>query len=416
MMQGGTNLPRIRDYNQGVVLEAVRTREGASRIEIAEKTGLTPQTVSNIVRRLLDEGLIIEAGVGTSSGGKPRVQLRINPDARYAVGVLVDRDAASLVVMALDGRIMARSGCPLHQEEGPEGVIAQLVKAINGLVEQARIDQTKILGIGVGYPGPMDHESGVLYEPFDLLGWGQVPLKEALQQRTGYSVVVDNDATATAIGERWVGGAQGAENFALIFMGMGVGAGLYIQSQIYRGSTTNAGEFGHMSINLSGPECFCGNRGCIEVYCSPAALIKAVKARLAQGEPSSLQDLDPACLDLDAICDAALEEDQVALGALQQSAQILAAGVLNLVSLLDLELVVLGGKALREVGFIYQSAVHKALHERLITRNVRQIRVELSAAGADAGAVGAAALVLHKIYSPRLTGLGAGADPVKNII
>src|SRR4051812_26091296 len=113
MMQGGTNLPRIRDYNQGVVLEAVRTGEGASRIEIAEKTGLTPQTVSNIVRRLLDEGLIIEAGVGTSSGGKPRVQLRINPDARYAVGVLVDRDAASLVIMALDGRIMARSGCPL---------------------------------------------------------------------------------------------------------------------------------------------------------------------------------------------------------------------------------------------------------------------------------------------------------------
>jgi predicted NBD/HSP70 family sugar kinase len=403
MMQGGTNLPKIRDYNQGVVLEAVRTGEGASRVEIAEKTGLTAQTVSNIVRRLLDEGLIVEAGVTSSSGGKPRTILQIKPDARYAVGVLVDRDEVALVIMALDGRIMARSRHALHPEQGPQMVLGEVSQAVQELVSQTEIDREKILGLGVGYPGPMNHETGVVFEPFDLMGWGQIHLKEILQELTGYPVIVDNDANVAAIGERWAGETQGAANFAFIFMGMGVGAGLFIQNQIYRGSTTNAGEFGHMTMNVAGPECFCGNQGCLEVYCSPARIIKAVRERLEKGEASCLE---PENLTLHCVTEAALVGDKVAREEIERSARMLARGVVSIASLLDLELVILGGKALGNVGEIYQTEAQRALDERLITRNVRRVCVELSHTMEEAGAVGAAALVLHEIYTPRLTGLG----------
>jgi predicted NBD/HSP70 family sugar kinase len=403
-MRSGTNLPRVRDYNQGVVLEAIRVGNGVSRVEIAENTGLTAQTVSNIVRRLLDDDLVIEDGVDPS-GRKPRVKLRIKPDSRYAIGALIDRDETSLVLMDLDGRIVGRESRPVDQKQGAQGVLDQVAEATETLVHNASVDPNKVLGVGLGCPGPMDHDQGILYEPLDLFGWNwhEVALKQDLSGRIGLPVIVDNDATAAAVGERWVGGAQGVRNFAYIFMSMGLGAGIFIENQLYRGDTTNAGELGHMSINIDGPLCFCGNRGCLEIYCSPVRILSAVRLRLQQGEPSSLADLPE--LTLPAIRHAALTGDPVALEEVRYSARMLANGMVNLVSLLDLRLIVLGGRHLAEVGPIYQKEVERALNNRLLTRNLRKVKVELSLAGQDAGAVGAAALVLHEIFAPRLTEL-----------
>ncbi len=405
-MQSGTNLPRVRDYNQGVVLEAIRICDGVSRVEIAEQTGLTAQTVSNIVRRLLDEGLVIEDGLDPS-GRKPRVRLRINPTGPYAIGVLLDRDETSLVMMGLDGQIVACTRYSVDQQQGASTIIDQISSAIEQLIQKAAIPREKILGIGLGCPGAMNHTLGIVYEPLDLFGWNwhEVALRDALKDKTGYPVVVDNDATASAIGERWVGGAQRAGNFAFIFMGMGIGAGFFIGNQLYRGDTTNAGEFGHMTLNIDGPLCFCGNRGCLELYCAPAHIVTAVKEQLKQGKASLLQSSHLAELGIEAIYQAALAGDEIALSEIQRSATYLAAGVVSLVNLLDLPTIILGGQKLYQVGAIYKASVERALRERLITRNVRHVGVELSIAGENAGAVGAAALVLHELYSPRLTEL-----------
>ncbi|NWJ46199.1 MAG: ROK family transcriptional regulator [Chloroflexi bacterium] len=406
-MPGGTNLPRIRDYNQGVVLEAIRIGDGISRVKIAEDTGLTAQTVSNIVRRLLEEGLVVEAGVDPS-GRKPRVKLRINPETRYAVGVLMDRDGISLALLALDGSVVASSSQPLTVPAHETGAIIDMVaRCIGEMIENSQIPEHKILGVGVGWPGPMDHERGIVYEPLDLFGqnWKELNLKKALEDRTGLRVLVDNDATAAAIGEHWVGGAQNATNYAYIFMGAGIGAGIFLQDQIYRGDTTNAGEFGHITINFEGPPCFCGNRGCLETYCSPVAMVTKVKALLEENKPSLLSK-GRGKIDFEAVSKAALEGDALALSVVKESARILAAGIVSLVNLLDIRLVILGGNKLHPLRHIYQSEVDKALNERLITRNVKPVTVELSMAGEFAGAVGAAALVLHEIYTPRLAGLG----------
>jgi len=403
-MQSGTNLPRVRDYNQGVVLDAIRVGSGISRVEIAEHTGLTAQTVSNIVRRLLDEGLVIEDGVDPS-GRKPRVKLWLNSGARYAVGALLDRDEIFMALVGLDGRILARAYRPVDQQQGAMGVVSQIVLATDLLVSESGVPRNKLVGFGLGCPGPMDHDKGVLYEPLDLFGlnWHAVEIKEALQQQMGVPVIVDNDATAAAIGERWLGGRQRSRNFAFVFMGIGgIGAGFFIENQIYRGDTTNAGEIGHMTLNPEGPECFCGSRGCLELYSAPSSLLKTIRQRLQQGEKSSLP---LAGLTFAQVGQAAQEGDQLALEVIQNSARMLGFGLISLVNLLDLRLIVLGGRYMGYVAPFYQAEIQKIFNQRLLTRNVRGVDIETSIAGEDAGAVGAASLVFHELFSARLTEL-----------
>lgn len=408
VLRSGTNLPRIADYNQGVVLEAVRVADGISRVEIAQNTGLTAQTISNIVKRLIDRGLVIEADRAVSNGGKRRVRLRANPDSAYAVGVQIDGDETSFVIANLTGQVVARHRQPTFHEQGPLATIEQIATSIKQIVEKAEIPDDKTVGVGVACPGPLDHTRSIVFQPPNLPGWQEVPLQELLERKTGYAVVVDNDATAAAIGERWFGGAKSTSNFAFIYAGVGIGAGLFLKDHVYRGASANAGEFGHMTLNPNGPECFCGNRGCIEVYCSPQGLTQSVKQRLKQGEPSSLRtafDNVMENVDFQAVEYAVLSGDNVAIEELQKSATLLGYGVVNLVNMLDVELVVLGGKGFRCLGDIYKQEIEHVLQSRLIARQFRKIEVKLSEAGEDVGALGAASLVLHKTYSPHLAAL-----------
>lgn len=408
VLRSGTNLPRIADYNQGVVLEAVRVADGISRVEIAQNTGLTAQTISNIVKRLIDGGLVIEADRAVSDGGKRRVRLRANPDSAYSIGVQIDGDETSFIIANLTGQVVARDHQPTFHEQGPLGTIEQIATSIKQLVERAGIPADRTLGVGVACPGPLDHTRSIVFQPPNLPGWQEVPLKELLERKTKYAVVVDNDATAAAIGERWFGGAKSTSNFAFIYAGVGVGAGLFLKDHVYRGATSNAGEFGHLTLNPNGPECFCGNRGCVEVYCSPRGLTRTVKQRLEQGEPSSLRtafDNGAENVNFQAVGQAALSGDDIAIEELRKSATLLGYGVVNLVNILDVELVVLGGKGFRDLGKIYKQEIERVLHRRLIARQFRSIEVELSEAGEDVGALGAASLVLHKSYSPHLAAL-----------
>lgn len=408
MLRSGTNLPRVADYNQGIVLEAIRVVDGISRVEIAENTGLTAQTISNIVKRLMDLGLVIEADKAVSGGGKRRVRLRANPDSAYAIGVQIDGNETSFIMVNLTGQVVARDRQPTSHEQGPSGVIEQVATSIKQIIKKTEIPTDKILGIGVACPGPLEQTRSIVFQPPNLPGWQEVPLKELLERKTDYSVVVDNDATAAAIGERWFGRAKSTSNFAFVYTGVGIGAGLFLEDHVYRGTTANAGEFGHMTLNPNGPECFCGNRGCVEVYCSPRGLTRAVKQRLERGEPSSLKtafDDETGNLVFQAVEHAALSGDNIATEELKKSATLLGYGVVNLVNLLDVESVVLGGKGFRNLGEIYKQEIERVLQSRLIARQFRNTEVRLSEAGEDVGALGAASLVLHKAYSPHLAGL-----------
>lgn len=408
-MKTGTNLPKVRDYNEQVVLELIRINGGTSRVEIAERTGLTAQTASNIVRRLLAKDLIVEGDKAVSKdSGKPRVGLEINPGAGYALGVQIDCNDISLVTMDLAGNVIATSERRTLQERGPDGIIEDVARLVEDSLLETVLDPEKVLGLGVCCPGPLDHQTGVVYDPPNLWGWEEVPLKERLEQKTGLPVLIDNDATASAIGERWSGGAQGVQDFAFIYVGVGIGAGLFVGNQLLRGSSSNAGEFGHTTVNVHGPECFCGRRGCVEVYCAPGSVASRVMTRLDQGEESVLSHMVREDLTFREVGEAALAGDTLSREEVEYSSELLGQGVVNLVNTLDLELVVLGGRGLGQAAGIYAEKIEKVLRATTLARELREVRVELSAHGVNAGPVGAAASILHTTYNPQMRDIEAG--------
>nr|SBO98313.1 Transcriptional regulator/sugar kinase [Nonomuraea gerenzanensis] len=390
-MQQGTNLPKVGSYNRAVVLEAIQASDGISRVQIAAVTGLTAQAVSVIVRRLLEEGLVVEDGSAPSNGGKPRTILRVDARAGYAVGVHFDPQELSCVLADLAGSPVARLHLPLRPEDRPDAVIRTMAGAARGILREAGVPDGKVLGVGLACPGPLDAD-GVMVSPPRLPGWDRVPIKGLLQEYTHFPVTVDNDATAAAIGERWAGIARSAPGLAYLYLGTGIGGGLILDNQVYRGSSLNAAEFGHITVEPEGPACYCGNRGCVEAVCCPSA----IEAALGTGADHA------------AICAAAARGEPAARRVIERVAQRLADAAVSVVNMLDIDLLVLGGPALREVGEIYREVIARAVSERPLARRLHRVRVETSPIAADAAAIGAASLVFHATYAPRLGTLLSG--------
>ncbi|MET8246195.1 ROK family transcriptional regulator [Streptomyces sp. NPDC005202] len=366
----GANLLALRSHNTALVLDLLRTAgaDGISRLELAERTGLTPQAVSKITARLREEGLAAEAGRRASTGGKPRTVLRLVPEAGHAVGVHVDRDELRAVLVDLNGAVVGERRTPLDLGAGAEAVVEGVALEVEWLVAEAlgpsagtgpaplgAVDS--LLGVGVALPGPLDHRRGVLHRVTGFPEWDGFPLRDALGRRLGVPVVVDKDTNAAALGLA-VAGEGGS--FAYLHLGTGLGAGLVIGGRVHRGARTGAGEFGHQVIQLDGPRCSCGDRGCIEALCLAA----------------------------------------VGRGEAEEAARVLGAGAANLVGLLDIDLVLLGGRTVAAAPEAFVRGVGAVLDARARREGVPggAVPVRIASGGARGVAEGAAQLLLAPLF------------------
>lgn len=271
------NLPALRSHNAALVLDLLRVAgaRGISRLELAERTGLTPQAVSKITARLRAEGLVAGAGHRASTGGKPRTVLRLVPDAGYAVGLHLDRDGLTAVLVDLSGAVAGSRTAPLDLGAPAEEVLAAATDAVTAVRSGGAVKAAgeggagpavrdggagpgdrPVLGVGVAVPGPLDHRGGVLHRVTGFPQWDGYPLRDALAVRTGLPVVVDKDTNAAALGLALR--AEGGGDFAYLHLGTGLGAGLVLGGALHRGARTGAGEFGHQTVQLDGPVCGCG--------------------------------------------------------------------------------------------------------------------------------------------------------------
>ena len=356
----GANLLAVRSHNTALVLDLLRTAgpDGISRLELADRTGLTPQAVSKITARLREPGLVTEAGRRASTGGKPRTVLRLVPEAGHAVGVHLDRDELRVVLVDLTGTVVGERSAPLDLGAGAAVVVEAVALEVEGLVGEVTAAVGQPLGVGVALPGPLDHIHGVLHRVTGFPEWDGFPLRDALGARLGVPVVVDKDTNAAALGLA-VGGEGGA--FAYLHLGTGLGAGLVIGGGVHRGARTGAGEFGHQVIQLDGPPCDCGNRGCIE-----------------------------------ALCLAAVERGDVT-----EAARVLGAGAANLVGLLDIDLVLLGGRTVAADPEPFVRGVAAVLGERARREGgagEAAVPVRVASGGARGVAEGAAQLLLGPLF------------------
>ncbi|MER5306231.1 ROK family transcriptional regulator [Streptomyces sp. NPDC002773] len=392
---GGVNVPALRSHNAALVLDLLRTagEPGISRLELAERTGLTPQAVSKIIARLRAEGLVAEAGHRASTGGKPRTVLRLVASAGYAVGVHLDRDELTTLLTDLAGAVVSRRRRALDLGEGAGPVLAAVAEEVRGLVagvpgasgvpgvssapdvpdvagvlgapdEPGAFGARPVLGVGVAMPGPLDHRAGVPGRVTGFPEWDGVPVREELVRRLGLPVVLDKDTNAAALRLAVRPAAPGS--FAYVHLGTGLGAGLVLGGAVLRGDRTGAGELGHQTVQLDGPPCDCGGRGCLEVLCLAA----------------------------------------VGRGDLAEAARILGAGAANLVRLLDIDQVLLGGRVVLAAPGVFADGVREVLAGLGLTAPVG-VAGEKGAGGdadvdteaaADAVAEGAAWLILAPIF------------------
>ncbi|MFE0204914.1 ROK family protein [Streptomyces sp. NPDC058985] len=367
---GGANLLALRSHNTALVLDLLRGAgpEGISRLELAERTGLTPQAVSKITARLREDGLAAEAGRRASTGGKPRTVLRLVPEAGHALGVHLDRDELRAVLVDLDGTVLGERRSPLDLGAGAEAVLEGVAGAVRTLVADtlrppggALADAPTFLGLGVALPGPLDHVRGVLHRVTGFPEWDGFPLRDALVRRLGVPVVVDKDTNAAALGLAVGGeGPGGGGSFAYLHLGTGLGAGLVIGGGVHRGARTGAGEFGHQVVQLDGPPCTCGARGCVEALCLGA----------------------------------------VARGDVTEAARVLGAGAANLAGLLDIDLVLLGGRTVAAAPEAFLAGVGAVLDARARREGGHggAVPVRMAPGGVRGVAEGAAQLLLAPLF------------------
>ncbi|WP_370880945.1 ROK family protein [Streptomyces africanus] len=481
----------MRSHNASLVLDLLRTAgpDGISRLELAERTGLTPQAVSKITARLREDGLVAEAGRRASTGGKPRTVLRLVPEAGHAVGVHLDRDEVRAVLVDLRGTVVGERRAALDLGAGARAVLTAVTETVRVVVaeglrgvvtealreagtevlrgtgpesvreaaadvlrdaaaetareagtealrgagpesvreaaadvlrdaagETAREARTEVLrgagpesvretatealrgrgpesaretateglpatgpetareaaaealpagpllapagsllGVGVALPGPLDHVRGVLHRVTGFPEWDGFPLREALAERLGVPVVVDKDTNAAALG---LAAAGESGSFAYLHLGTGLGAGLVIGGSVHRGARTGAGEFGHQVIQLDGPPCTCGDRGCVEALCL----------------------------------------DAVARGDVEQAARVLGTGAANLVGLLDIDVVLLGGRTVAAAPEAFVRGVGAVLAARARRTGEDAVPVRVAPGGGRVVAAGAAQLVLGPVF------------------
>ncbi|WP_223257186.1 ROK family transcriptional regulator [Arthrobacter globiformis] len=398
----GTNLPRMGDFNLTVILDAIRRATGGlSRVELAQIVGLSPQTISNISRRLLDQKLIVEAGKEGSGPGKPRTILRLNPAGMYAVGVHLDPAVATFVVLDLLGAVVLHSSVKTPDSSRPEAVITAIAAEIDKLIEASGVDRAKIAGLGVAAPGPIDHDNGTVVEPPLMDGWDSVPLRDALAEATGLSVLMDKDVTSAAVAETWAGGASGAGSFVFMYMGTGIGCGIVLNDEVVRGTSGNAGEIGHIIVDPDGAPCDCGLRGCVKSTCIPQVLVAQAQAAGILDVPGTVTSNSAVQERFAMLCEAADAGNSEAAAIIDKSAELVARAASAVANTLDVDRVVFGGPFWPLLSARYLAKVPGLIQQNSDAGNIHAVEVVGTGVGEDVGAVGAACLVLEHTLAPR---------------
>lgn len=314
---------------------------------------------------------------------------------RLALGIDLGGSNIKAGIVNSKGEILREVSLPAEADRGPAHVIDQIAKSIHELLDGFSVNKEGFTGIGVGAPGTVDLDGGTVKYPPNFPGWTVVRLGEELQKKFDLRVEVDNDANAAAIGEARFGAGVGYQDFIMVTLGTGVGGGLILNGKIYRGPFGGAGELGHMSIDYDGPQCNCGNRGCVEVYVGAKYLTKravekvkvASESKILEYADRDLTKISPRFISL-----AAEQGDPTALEVLSETGTYLGIGLASVVNLLDVRIIIVGG-GIAGAGKPLFHATEESVKQHVLKPMSENVKVLPAQLGNSAGILGAAALV-----------------------
>ncbi|WHX49555.1 ROK family transcriptional regulator [Paenibacillus woosongensis] len=372
----------IKKMNKTLVLDTIRQRQPLSRADIAATLGLNKATVSSLVSELIESQLVTEIGPGESSGGRKPTLLLFNRGAGYAIGIDIRVNDLFALLVDLEGNVIRERTVPL-EDSSPDHALDQIRKMIHWLSKKAPESPYGIVGIGIGVPGLVDEKSRIVSAP--NLGWNNVAVQNLLISEFGENIHIDNEANAGAIGEKLYGAGRDAANLIYISIGVGIGSGMIVGGELYRGISNFSGEVGHMTVTENGPLCRCGNRGCWETLASEKALLDRAAQRWKDSSSSSDEE------GLDRLLNLARAGEPEALSLLQETGNHLGVGLANLVNILNPELIVIGNR-LSMAGDLLQEPMLHTLESRSLSYHMKKTQVAFAELGIRSTALGAASM------------------------
>lgn len=319
----------------------------------------------------------------------------------YVIGVDLGATNIISLLISKDGKIVARNSRKTMGEKGRKKTISQIVTSARDVLkegERAGVSSKSILGLGIGGPGPLNDDGGVIHIAPNIPGWINTHLVKELEDELHLPIYLENDANAAALGEWWLGAGRGVDNLVLLTLGTGVGGGIIIDGEVLHGVRHTAGEVGHMIIREGGLLCGCGNRGCLEAYASAQSVVKRTLDAIKKGKKTILTDLvknklgDISCK---LVYDTARKGDNLSKQIVDETGKYLGIGIANIVNIINPEMIILGG-GVAKAGDLLFKPVRKYVREYAFSAATEGVKIVPAALGVNAGAVGAVAYVLKK--------------------
>lgn len=308
------------------------------------------------------------------------------------VGVDLGGSKINVILSGSGGNIAARHLTDTLADEGPDAVIKRIIESIKRVASGA-----DIMGIGIGAAGACEASTGVITFSPNLPGWHNIRLRAIIQQEFNVPVYLENDGTIAALGEHYFGGGVGIQNLIYVGIGTGIGGGIIVDGQLYRGASGSAGEIGHTTIDINGPRCKCGNIGCWETFASGTALATEAVGQIEAGAKTTIFNFaegDLRKVSAESVFLAAQEGDKLANDLISRTGYYLGVGLVNLVNIFNPQLILIGG-GLSHMGPLLLDPAITVVRERAFELPARAVRIELAQLGADVGALGAVALVVE---------------------
>ena len=394
-------LAHLREHNAALVLGVVARHGPITQRETSKICGLSFTSVVSIITHLEKNGIVKKSKVVSSLAGRPAAMYQFDPSYRYIVGCEMQHDKVRFILADLNGQITTQRIFPFDKSIGKEAVLNLLVRAIEDLVVDCKGGLNRILGIGIGIGGLIHTEDGSVEFLSHLSNWGTIELKKVLHEKFHVKTSIENNSASAALGELRFGIGYGKKNFLFINVKSGIGMGIVLNGELYRGTTGTAGEFGHVTVDDHGPVCTCGNVGCLETFASVSALVDNAKRSVVQGIISAINDLtdgDPNKITFDVILEAARQEDKLAYKLFIDAARYLGEGMVSLVNLLNPELIVIGGEFARAEAYI-SGAITDVMKRQALGIPRRAVQVIFSKLGENASALGATVVLIDEFFT-----------------
>jgi len=378
-----------RKVNKRIVLDLIRFAPGGiSRAEIARQMLLTRAAVSSIIDDLKNRGIVDEIETDLTTSGRRPILLAIKPDFGYVVGIDMGATHLGFMVTDFSAHVLEEIEHPFSVTDGPETCLAKIDQYLVELLSHLNLKIQQINAIGMGVPGPVVVETGEVSMPPIMPGWHAFPIREHLEKFWQVPVSIGNDAEFGALGEWAYGAGRRETNLAYIKVGTGVGAGLLIDGQIYRGTTGCAGEIGHITIQENGPLCTCGNRGCLEAMAGGQAIARNARQAIKMGKRTQLSRLKPEKILAVHVAEAAHHGDHVAQEIITEAGGHLGIAIASLVNLFNPGMVIIGG-GVSQLGDLLLDPIRKTVAKRSLNSAAKAVRITSAVLGRRASSMGA---------------------------